>query len=88
MALHTVNDEHGQSRTHRVCEVEGCRAQSRLLYPWPSGNYDHVGEGWKRVVGRPRGQFCPGFDVCPACMAAGKLPAGALNPQPYPPENI
>jgi hypothetical protein len=77
---------------HRKCDCEGC-TNKVVVTKWPSGSYDSRGylaacgpvetapiRGKRNKFARYRTEY----DVCPDCVAAGKLPPKAENPQPWP----
>jgi len=65
----------------RSCDCARC-ANKRTVAKWPSGAFS--AGGYVRAVGHRRGRARMGYDVCPACFRAGRLPRLAVSPQPWP----
>lgn len=68
----------------RKCDCEGCTTVVPVT-KWSSGAYGTG--GLVRVVGHRIKNTRMSYDVCRACIKAGKLPPLAENPQPWPLED-
>jgi hypothetical protein len=79
--IHTLRTESGEDNHRRSCSVTGCSA-SVAIERWPGGSY--TSGGFFRVVGPRIKNTRMSYDICPDCVAAGKLPPKAENPQPFP----
>lgn len=65
----------------RSCDVEGCK-NSVAVERWPGGAVS--GGGFFRAVGPRIKNTRMSYDICPDCVAAGRLPPKAEKPQPFP----